>query len=517
VEAMLRRRAAGKAGKSHAALDAFAFNGAMEQLKLIKLSAVIEPLLKQRKLEFTAQIILMDRLVTAAAALEYLPISNTGDSEKTRLLRVADACGVWRLAIKEHRAPAISKSSSGKNDGINQHDLVPFLAEMEHVIELLPSAFNGDNLPDELKLPPAQKGGVIVPDAFTNSEYIHFAVKGALAAFICYLIFTMFAYQGIYTSVITCIVCSLSTVGASVQKGMLRFAGAIAGCLLGVIAVMYVFPHLDSLGGFWFPFTIATALASYVHFGGPRISYCGFQIAVAFYKCVLQTYGTYTELTVVRDRMVGVALGLLVFGLINSKLWPVTALETLRTKLGDALRQLANLARLPDDDKNPAPRLSEAYTLRLQAYQDFTAIREMLESSRFEPGAEECESWEATNDRAKALLLQLLAIIQHRSDLRPLDAPEPVRATAVRFRLTLADVLQNCSGRIKGRPESPLPELSAALAELEQIFALHIDGITDPARAAHLRGRLTLYQETVNTTIAMVEEIDHSLQKVAKS
>jgi multidrug resistance protein MdtO len=73
--------------------------------------------------------------------------------------------------------------------------------------------------PEELKaFPMAPKGGALVADAFTNPAYIHFAIKGALASFICYLIFTLSAYQGIYTSVVTCIVCSLSTVGASAQK-----------------------------------------------------------------------------------------------------------------------------------------------------------------------------------------------------------------------------------------------------------------------------------------------------------
>src|SRR6266446_2548980 len=131
----------------------------------------------------------------------------------------------------------------------------------------------------------------------------------------------MFAYQGIYTSVITCVVCSLSTVGASVQKGILRLAGAVVGGILGAIALVYLFPHLDSLGGFWFPFGAATGLAAYVNFGSPRISYAGYQIGLAFYKCVLQSYGPYTELRVVRDRLIGIFLGLVVFGLINNTLW----------------------------------------------------------------------------------------------------------------------------------------------------------------------------------------------------
>src|SRR5260221_10819687 len=159
----------------------------------------------------------------------------------------------------------------------------------------------------------------------------------------------MFAYQGIYTSVITCVVCSLSTIGASVQQGILRLAGAVVGGMLGVVALMYIFPNVDSLGGYWFPFAAVTALAAYVHFGSPRISYCGYQIALAFFKCALQSYGTYTELRVVRDRFVGIALGLIVFGIINSQLWPVSALETIRAKLASILHLLAHLARLPDD------------------------------------------------------------------------------------------------------------------------------------------------------------------------
>src|SRR5882724_6079961 len=74
VEGVLRRRTMGDTKKtSQSSISSFAFSGATEQLHLLKLAGMIEPLLKQRQLEFTAQIILMDRLVTAAAALENGP------------------------------------------------------------------------------------------------------------------------------------------------------------------------------------------------------------------------------------------------------------------------------------------------------------------------------------------------------------------------------------------------------------------------------------------------------------
>src|SRR4029434_4350402 len=73
----------------------------------------------------------------------------------------------------------------------------------------------------------AGKRSLFVPDAFDNPEYVQFAIKGTLAALICYVLFVGFDYPGIYTSVITCFVVSLSTVGASNQKGILRFGGAV--------------------------------------------------------------------------------------------------------------------------------------------------------------------------------------------------------------------------------------------------------------------------------------------------
>src|SRR5258706_2357540 len=500
VEAMLRRRAMEETRQmSRSSISSFAFTGAAEQLRLLKLAGIVEPLLKQRQLQFTAEIILMDRLVTATAALENWPAASGNDSEKRRLLRVADACALLRSALRANHPPNLSTLPPEGTTVDHRPDALPLLAEMEHVVQLLPQAYHADKLPEELTLPPARKGGALAPDAFTNPEYIHFAVKGALAAFICYLIFTMFAYQGIYTSVVTCVVCSLSTIGASVQKGVLRLAGAVVGGLLGVVALMYVFPKVDSLGGFWFPFAAVTALAAYVHFGSPAISYCGYQVGFDFFKFKLPSYGTYTELRVVRDRFVGIALGLTVFGFINSRLWPVSALKTMQAKLANILHQLAHLAGLPDEEDH-ATRLTEAYALRLKAYQDFGTVSELLESSKFESGAERSKRLEAIRDAAQSLFLQQLAIIQHRPDLRPSSVPEPMRAASAKFRATLAEVLEHVADRVEGKAERSIPDLPSALAELEQIVA-----VTDADVAAQIRARLALYQETVPFAIKLTK------------
>src|SRR6266496_4260795 len=139
----------------------------------------------------------------------------------------------------------------------------------------------------------------------------------------CYMAFIGFDYPGIYTSVITCFVVALSTIGASNQKGILRFGGAAVGGLMGLITLVYLFPNVETIGGFWLVFGAGTAVAAWVNFGTPRISYGGYQIGLAFYKAVLQDFGPASSATVIRDRLIGVFFGLIVYGAVEHLLWPV--------------------------------------------------------------------------------------------------------------------------------------------------------------------------------------------------
>jgi multidrug resistance protein MdtO len=266
---------------------------------------------------------------------------------------------------------------------------------------------------------------------------------------------------------------------------------------------MYIFPHLDSIAGFWFPFAAVTGLAAYVTFSGPSLSYCGYQIGLAFYKCALQSYGPYTELRVVRDRLIGILLGLAVFGLISSRLWPFKALETTRAKLASALQTLAKLAGLPDENKDPTPRLAEAYALRLQAYQEFRTVHELLESAKFEPGQEIRSKLGSVSSCSQRLLLYLLAIIQHRPDLRPEAVPEPLRIASSRFRTTLADELQILGARVAGQDDRPDLDLQGALVALELAVSLEIGAITEGDVATQIRSRLQLYQDAVPAVLQM--------------
>jgi hypothetical protein len=190
-------------------------------------------------------------------------------------------------------------------------------------------------------------------------------------------------------------------------------------------------------------------------------------------------------------------LGLTVFGLITNYLWPVKALDRTRAKLGAALRTLAKLAGLPDETRELTPRLTEAYELRLQAYQEFRAVHELLAGARFEPGEEFRDKLKETSSTAERLLMYLLAMVQHRPDLRPEAVPERVRTAASRLRNTLAEELQILGDRVVGADHRPNPDLKGALVELEHEVDSEIGAIANADVVAQIRARLALWQEAV--------------------
>ena len=98
------------------------------------------------------------------------------------------------------------------------------------------------------------------------------------------------------------------------------------------------------------------------------------QIALAFFMGILQTYSPATDLTVLRDRVVGILLGNVVMTLVFSSLWPESAITRLRGALADALRGIAALLRSPQS----------AATIRRQTVEALARADNFETLSRFE-------------------------------------------------------------------------------------------------------------------------------------
>jgi multidrug resistance protein MdtO len=201
---------------------------------------------------------------------------------------------------------------------------------------------------------------LFAPDALSNPAHWQFALKTTLAIMIVYGVYTMLDWPGLRTSIVTCFFVALGSVGETVHKLVLRLSGAIIGGLIAGLSIVFVLPHLTDIGQLCVLTAVVALFAGWVATSSERLSYAGLQIAFAFFLGLLQTYSPATDLTVLRDRVVGILLGNVVMTLVFSGLWPESAITKLRSSLADALRAIAALLRSPQDAATNRQRTVDA-------------------------------------------------------------------------------------------------------------------------------------------------------------
>jgi multidrug resistance protein MdtO len=478
--------------------------GASEMLKLLQMATLRHAWARRHRAELGALISLVDQLVTAGAALEAAgPPALAGDTRE-QLEWVAVACARMARALTSPSTPQADELSRVDPPLASRAATVPALTVMEHALREIAIAMPGRASTDARSLvaAPVPKASLLLPDAFSNPEYVRFAVRGGLACFICDLLFVGFNCPGIYTSVITAFVVSLSTVGASTQKGILRFSGAAVGGGMGIVALMYVLPQVETLGGFWAVFAAGTAVAAWVNFGSPRVSYGGYQIGLAFYKVTLQGWGPVTELKVARDRLVGVAFGLVVFGLLEHYLWPVRASDRRQQHFADVLRLLADLARLGGrerSDGGPDPELDD---LRRRISQALAETQRLLEESKFELQVGELDAFQRRLGDAQVIFLELLSIAYE--GRLAAEWPADLSAATHQLEEAVAETLQELADSTRVGPARAPADLEAALAAIDRALTFAPHAAPAEETAIVLGRRLELYR----TLVRLVSQLD---------
>ena len=221
-------------------------------------------------------------------------------------------------------------------------DLPPVTAALLADIEEGLRQFTERPPPEPPVVEPA-KAGFFLPDAFTNPDHVYYALKTTAAAMFCYAIYLLLDWPGIHTSFITCFIVSLGTTAETVEKLALRISGAVIGAAFGLAAIIFLTPHLTSIGSLLIVVFVAGLVSAWVAAGSPRISYVGFQMAFAFFLCVIQGPSPAFDLTIARDRVIGIMLGNVVAYLIFANIWPVSVVGRIDPGLVSLLRRLADL------------------------------------------------------------------------------------------------------------------------------------------------------------------------------
>jgi len=204
-------------------------------------------------------------------------------------------------------------------------------------------------------------------------------------------------WQGIHTIMLTCLIVAQPSLGATGMRATLRVGGALVGSALALAMVILVVPHIDGIVGLLFMSLPVIALGSWIAAGSERISYAGVQIVFTFALALLEQFEPSTNLTEIRDRIIGVLLGVGISLLIHAFLWPEAEGETLRQRLAALVGRLADSlkSRRTADD---APR-------DLRVWSELADCQAMVARVALEPG------WQVAESHQEVLVLRMQELL----------------------------------------------------------------------------------------------------------
>ena len=208
---------------------------------------------------------------------------------------------------------------------------------------------------------------------------------------------------------------------------------------------------------------------------------------------MLQGFGPALSATVVRDRLIGVFFGLIVFGIVEYFLWPVRARDALRARLAEMVRLLADLARSGTRSAVPTAIDADVDSWRRRISQKVEEIQTHIESSKFESGDLEITQIQKLTGDAQTIFILILSLARQSREMAQSDV---VWTTANELDNAIATTLETLAARAAGGSEPPLRRLDDPLNTFERTVA----GMSalDQQTAAHITARLALYRTLVD-------------------
>ena len=426
----------------------------------------------QYRTQMSGVVALVGRLVDITTALTQLSFEPSSiDQEHLRNLAVA---------IASIRGDLISRRIPGSIQ-VNTEDephRVPLLREMENTVALIPQAFAGSRSIDEYQtaLEETPKSKLIAADAFVNPEHFRFALKGCFAVSACYFIYNSIDWPGMGVPVmLTCFLTAVSTIGTSRQRQVLRFAGfVVGGLLIGMSAQVFILPYLDSITGFTLLFILVTALAAWFMTSSPRLSFFGLQLGAVYFVINMQKFARETSLSVARDRVAGVFLGLLMMWLIFDQIWGASASVEMRKVFISTLRLLAQFAREPvsGNIRSAIQRTSALHdTINLK----FDSVRSLADGVLLEFGPsrrhdlalrDHIRRWQP---QLRALFIMQTASLKYRLQSPGFELPEDAIVSLQAYDDCSAQMLEDIADRVEGKTPQERPVSADSSALLEQI------------------------------------------------
>ncbi|GGG93796.1 multidrug transporter subunit MdtO [Silvibacterium dinghuense] len=361
------------------------------------------------RMRMSTVVSLVGRGTDFAAAMVYShpPLS---EQQMRRAAALASHVAEMRKCVIESRIPAPWQPETSR-----EADNFPLFSELESMMALIPTAYDSEaTLDPQLAIQEGEpeRRGIFVSDAFSNREYVRYAMGGTLAAMLCYVLYVSLAWPALATSVTTCVLTALTNIGASRQKQVLRIGGALLGGFVFALGgQIFILPYVDTIGGFTLFFVSITFIAAWVSTSSSRLSYAGIQIALAFYLINLGDFTIQTSLTQARDRSIGVLLGTTAMWVVFERLYPKAAADEMVRIFIRNLRLMAELAEVKPGPKQP-DEMVRIRRQRDQVYRLFADVNAQSDAVPFETGPKRAAHL-AARDRIRRWQAQLRTFYLH--------------------------------------------------------------------------------------------------------
>jgi len=237
---------------------------------------------------------------------------------------------------------------------------------------------------------------------------------------------------------------------------VLRISGALVGGLvIGMGAQILILPYMDTIAGFTVLYIAVIAAAAWVATSSPRLSYFGVQLAVAFCVINLQEFHFQASLSIARDRVIGILLGLVMMWFFFDQLASTNAGVAMRKKFVSVLRLLAKLARWEDLNSIEAS-VKESYELRDAINAAFDQVRSLADAMLFEFGPSRLADLEFRHHirqwqpHVRTLFVIRVAFLKYRLQTPGFEIPESLRLRQTLYDHASARVLDDLADQLEG-------------------------------------------------------------------
>ncbi len=422
------------------------------------------------RMRMSTLVSLTGRSIDFAAAMAASVQSCTPD-ERARTGRLALRIAEIRRSLT---LPNLSPQDSAQWEPESETSSTPLLSELETIMSLIPSVLSSDTSLDprfEILDTPKEQARIFVRDAFTNPEYLRYALAGTLAAMLCYVFYMGLAWPALATSVTTCVLTGLTNIGSSRQKQVLRLTGAImGGFIFGMGAQVFVLPYIDNIGGFALLCAAVSAVAAWITTASSRLSYAGLQLALAFYLIILSEPAQ-ISLSAARDRVLGVLLGTFMMWFVFERFYRRPAVDEM---IGQFIRNTRRLAELTEitvvDADIDSAAIVRIRLLRDRIFGGFNEVNAQSDAVPFETGQQRAghmaardriRRWQAAE---RTFYLLQSPLLQFRVFADPAMRERNFYRIENQFRLTCSQVFRRIAEHLESqvRPEANTPATPAA-------------------------------------------------------